>query len=291
MRAESSSAVLARWSSYGRLMRSSDSGKMVGWEAAQAMISILRNCAEAEAMRLRSYLSQSDTALKPLGEPLLSDFGLHRWLKREREESYSDWLAWIVEQLSDDPELAFRLFGLARTDFASTVISVDRETPVRLVSEESAKRLDLLIRLKDASTGIDRELYIVEVKITDPESADTAKQRDYYDWLKQQPVIKRGAVLVALEGAEGLYEGFRLFTWTNLCIELRTLVQTILVQTKPIAAALVLAFVGAVEQNLCGLSARQAQEVARGRVPLITTDIADHLERFLTRCSHDVSQQ
>jgi hypothetical protein len=251
------------------------------------MIDALKRCAEPEAARLRNYLRQSNETLWPLGEPLLIDFGLHRWLKEEREEAYSDWLAWIVAQLSDAPERVFQLFGIRKavnqSVECSLAISVDRETPARLAPEENSKRLDLLLKVKCGKSQVDRELYIIEVKVTDPESADTAKQRHYYKWLQQQPEIeRRETVLVALEGENDYYEGFRLFTWRNLCIELRKIVKTVLLKEKPIVAALALAFVGAVEQNLCGVSPTLAQRVIKGEVPpLIPTDISDHLERFL----------
>jgi len=36
---------------------------------------------------------------------------MHRWLADDREESYSDWLAWVIEQIKM-PELVFRVFGV-----------------------------------------------------------------------------------------------------------------------------------------------------------------------------------
>jgi hypothetical protein len=247
------------------------------------MVRALRKCARPEAARLQAALRKSDYALKPLGEPLLVDFGLHRWLKKEREESYSDWLAWIINQLSDAPELVFQLLHIHRADLSLNrgtplTLSVDRETPVRLVPGESSRRLDLLI--KYGTTG----LYIIELKVTDPESADDiAKQRIYMDWLQAQHGIQhKKAVLVALEGEEKIYEGFELWPWHYLCVELRRIVGTRLLGEKPIVAALALAFVGAVEENLLGFSGRLASRVYKGDVPpLLTSKISDHLAKFL----------
>ena len=35
----------------------------------------------------------------PLRDPLHVDAGLNRWQRNDHEEAYSDWLAWILEQL------------------------------------------------------------------------------------------------------------------------------------------------------------------------------------------------
>jgi hypothetical protein len=146
--------------------------------------------------------------------------------------------------------------------------------------------LDLLIKGNQANSS---ELYIIEVKLTDPESADTEKQRIYYQWLEKQPgVQRREAVLVALEGKKGYYEGFRLFPWSNLCVELRKIIRTALLRQKPIVAALALAFVGAVEENLLRFSGRLVQHVYTGEVPpLVTTEISDHLGKFLLEVDND----
>lgn len=53
-----------------------------------------------EAERLRRVLRESNRRLRPLFDPLNSDFGLLRWLASGREEAYSDWLEWILEQIS-----------------------------------------------------------------------------------------------------------------------------------------------------------------------------------------------
>src|SRR5664279_1968883 len=104
MAAQSPTGILAKWAYYSSQMRHSGGRRASSWESARRMIDALKNRAEPEAARLRRYLRQSNEILRPLGEPLLIDFGLHRWLKEEREEAYSDWLAWIVGQLSDTPE-------------------------------------------------------------------------------------------------------------------------------------------------------------------------------------------
>lgn len=63
------------------------------WTPVRRML----EAAVADAKKTRASLSEllqrSNQSLQPLGDPLCVNLGLHRWLKQEREESYSDWLA------------------------------------------------------------------------------------------------------------------------------------------------------------------------------------------------------
>ncbi len=212
---------------------------------------------------------------------MLIDFGAHRWLRSSREETYSDWLAWIVKQLADDPDAVLDLFSIRDrpptwSGSQQHMVTVDRETPVKLARWDG--RLDLLLRCGENAS------YIVELKLPDPEHADTAKQRQYMEWLRCQPGIQHyGGTLVALEGEEKLYEGFRLVPWSELCLKLRrSLVRYSLGTRKPVVMSLMLAFVGAVEQNLLRFSSELVQSVMEGKAPLlITPQVANHLEAFL----------
>src|ERR1700733_8004664 len=48
---------------------------------------------------LEEVIEQSNQRLKPLGEPMKHDFGLHRWLAGAREEAYSDWFQWLFARM------------------------------------------------------------------------------------------------------------------------------------------------------------------------------------------------
>jgi hypothetical protein len=74
------------------------------------MIVAVRPKMEADAERLRGLLDESREKMKPLGDPLDLDVGLHRWLNAEREEAYSDWLEWVVSQAKTAARI-YRLFG------------------------------------------------------------------------------------------------------------------------------------------------------------------------------------
>jgi hypothetical protein len=136
-----------------------------------------------ESERLRGLLQRSNALLAPLADPLLTDFGAHRWLATAREEVYSDWLKWIVEQLQT-PEYVFRLLGTDDpTGIAlcqQTPLTVKREVPVPQGHDGQSGRLDLVVRYAE------KALIVIEVKMTDAEDADTCKQRGYRQWIKEQ---------------------------------------------------------------------------------------------------------
>jgi hypothetical protein len=114
------------------------------------LIGLIR-CAEAEAQKLESRLTQlvgaSDTALQAISlcDPLLAHAGLNRWLKKEREEAYSDWLAWSFEQLGALDIL--HVLGLTEPEIVASVQShafkIEREFYI------PDGRLDLLLTLEN----------------------------------------------------------------------------------------------------------------------------------------------
>src|SRR4051812_41890360 len=81
------------------------------WEAVKKLIAVAQAKQAVDAQRLRALLEESNKLLDPLADPLTLDLGLHRWLAGEREEAYSDWLQWVVQQLGR-PDRVFRLFSL-----------------------------------------------------------------------------------------------------------------------------------------------------------------------------------
>ena len=56
-------------------------------------------------------LRTSNQVLSPLEDPLWTDCGLHRWLHGSREETYSDWLAWILQGFENAAQV-FEVFDL-----------------------------------------------------------------------------------------------------------------------------------------------------------------------------------
>jgi hypothetical protein len=187
--------------------------------------------------------------------------------------AYSDWLAWIVDQLGR-AEVVFPLFGLERMEpkakIHSEALKAERESDI------AKGRLDLCIMRGKAP------LAIVEVKLGTAEQADLGSLRLYKNWLEkklQRPASGR-LVLLALDGDKAEYKGFRLLKWSELCVRLRRVSSRLVMDKKVTLAAMVLAFVGAVEQNLIKFSYDLIMRTLEKKNPTISSIIPDYLTEF-----------
>lgn len=262
--------ILARWGRLGSDLLSFRSE--VDWQPAQRMTDAMDAWGEGQKRKYVTLLEQSATRLAPFGEPLRVDFGTHDWLRKDREESYTAWLGWIVGELRE-PDLVFRLFGIKEDAAALEARGKDFRRPDREVwILENTRRLDLVIRYEGAV------LIVVEVKVTGADSAETAKQEDYFDWMNGEPEPFRYPILVASDASEEEYDKFRFVSWAHVCVELRRIAPRY-VSGRPIVAGMILAFVSAVERNLLDLS------LPHPDAPPITwiaqSRVFDHIEESL----------
>ena len=106
----------------------------------QSLIDTVRKYSDAHKEKLVSVVIESNQGLKPLCDPLQAKAGLNRWLSRAREEAYSDWLAWIIEQLKPDQILT--LFGISDSSFAESCKGVPKCSREIVIPNG---RLDILI--------------------------------------------------------------------------------------------------------------------------------------------------
>jgi hypothetical protein len=233
-----------------------------------------------ERNRLRKALLKSGRALNPLDDPFLVDFALHRWLSTSREEVYSDWLAWVIDQLSD-PADVFRLFGLEppSSHIHWPDLFVERETQIQ------GGRLDLVLRWKAHA------LLIIEVKLTTEERASIEKQRTYRIWIDDQIEPLKLAVLLVVDAEGGSSDGDLLrVDWRRVCLQIRrTASRFVKAQNKRVdlvRAALLLAFAGAAEQNLLGMPPRPLDLIDRG-VLLNLLPVYNYLEEFCESLTDD----
>jgi len=139
---------------------------------------------EHERIHLSALLRQADDRLAPFSDPLRLRFSGHRWLdpEREREESYSDWLAWLLEQMNS-AEQVLRIFDLEDSEFGTIVRDkkpvVSREESIRTTTG-GVKRLDIVVRFEDAG------VLLVEVKIRDLSDAGGGDNLPIYgSWLER----------------------------------------------------------------------------------------------------------
>ncbi len=239
--------------------------RLPDWTAIQTLDNAARRLLSNDIATLESSLTASNERLKPLKDPFSEDFGLHRWLSGQREENYSDWLEYSVAQLQTSAWV-YGLFNLpppaGLDDFRLTTI---REDWVEEGNEGHSGRTDLVIQY-----GSYRRL-VIEVKVTGAEEADTAKQAGY-----AKSYVESDRVLLVTEGQAATSDGgFRVALWSDVAKALRRFVPTIC-QERTVQAAMVLAFVGAVEQNLCGFPAQPLRLLGR-RVVLDIERLKSHI--------------
>jgi hypothetical protein len=271
--------LLRIWASIEAELAGSRSSHGTDWSAATRMIDAAHPVLAQAAKRLRELMIESRNSLRPLEDPFDLDLGLHRWLDAEREEAYSDWLAWVVQQ-ARTPRHVFRLFALGEPPadlLASPHLEVQREYCVPYGHIDQEGRLDLVIRYGN------RPIIVVEIKKAEAEGTDTAKHEGYKRWLEEQNCPH--AIFLATSAEEETYEGFSFLRWADVCIEMRLLAIDLCKEQPPrmTTAAMVLAFVGAVEQNLLGFSAERVRKICNDRLILFNTKVVDHVKSFLRK--------
>jgi hypothetical protein len=276
MTLEKATALLQQWAHLGIENMVARQQWKCDWTPARRLIEAARDRLLLESERLRGVLERSNARLTPLADPLLTDFGACRWLAGAREEVYSDWLMWIVEQLQT-PEYVLRLFGIDDpVDIAlcqQTPVTVQREFPVPQGHDDQSGRLDLVIRY------VGKVLIVVEVKKARAEAADTLKQRGYMQWIEAQPEPRKHPILLVVDADQEDYEGFIPWHWSSLSVVLRHVAQTLCRDPQRVVlAAMILAFVGAVEQNLLAFSTPLLQRIYSGHSVRVPSEIGDHIE-------------
>jgi hypothetical protein len=112
------------------------------WEPAQLLLQRAATLDAYTVQFLQSALEASNERLAPLRDPLALNLGTHRWLAIDREESYSDWLAWILQGMSATADVV-PLFG-----FHDAVLIEPLGRLVSVTREEASDqgRTDLIIR-------------------------------------------------------------------------------------------------------------------------------------------------
>jgi len=279
--------MLRIWGRFGTTLAEAQRKRTMDWDPRpiQRMIELASAAFALEAEQLLPLLEESDKRLRPFGDPLHVDFRAHRWLEGDREETYSDWLQWVVQQL-ETPELVFQLFGTKAPDGErpNEGPTVEREVWVPQGHAGHTGKIDLVIRFGQWA------ILTVEVKTGGADASDTGKQEGYRAWLEGQTVEhKLEPVLLAVDAKDKEYAGgFRFVSWADVCLELRSIVPELLRKNRFTAGAMALAFVGAVEQNLLGFSAQSLKRVRTRNAAGFNSKVIDHLERFLAGgCSNE----
>lgn len=275
------SGALRRWARWGISLRVAANMQSETADTAppdltpvRRVVAAFRSIAKSESLHLQQLLDQSDLCLAPLSDPLRLSLQEHRWLdlRREREESYTDWLAWLLQE-AGSAEAVLKVFGLESTEFGSRVRSappqVDREETIAAGGGKK-KRLDLVVRFGE--TGI----LLVEVKVRPIEEAGGSDNLEVYlEWLKSQEAAVKHAILLVPDSLESPCGGWDVRTWGEVGLGLRAQAMVLRKAAPPnlLVASSLLCFAGAVEQNVLGLAGAKVLSAA--------PQTALYLERFL----------
>jgi hypothetical protein len=244
----------------GARLSSYTSPSLLTWSGASRMISSLESMSQAELNTLRVFYNRSTERLFPLSDPLSIDFLANRQLFTGREEVYSDWLQWVLQQLSSPP-LIGRVIGYRNlTDPARSQepINVRREIGVEHGNPDHEGRVDIILEQHNQPVAV------IEVK-TRPYADVALEKHAGYRKSFDAPGIE--FFLLAPDPPEGDARGFKFISWTIVCQVLRGIARTRLAPEQILSTAIILAFVGAVEQNFLGFISPEADERPLGSVP------------------------
>lgn len=253
-----STKVLLRWQELYRDLLAS--APTASWDSALPLLKAAKSLDEYARQHLADALADSDAELSPLCDPLRLNLGEHRWLSADREESYSDWLAWIFQGFARAAEI-LPLFALG-DDTGDVLGQVER---IRREASGEHGRTDI-----EVSFG-ERALLLIEVKVQPTGDELFSQLERYKDWAAGQQVEQRLFALLATEEPQQTVSPFLFTHWSELCMRLRRYAKR-LKEPDRLRAAAILIFCGAVEQNLLGLSARPG--------PFRATTTANYLRKW-----------
>ncbi len=222
----------------------------------------------AESGHLLQMYKESKQRLFPLSDPLDARFPLHRQLSASREEVYSDWFQWLLEQVAD-VQLIGRILRSPNLECMANThepIRVYREVRVDHGHLDQTGRLDLVVKRGTQC------LAVIEVKTRPYSDVDLRKHEGYRD-----SINSRGTewIFLAVDSSDWDLRGFRFLSWAEVCVALRGIAPHTLDQEHVLVTSMILAFVGAVEQNLLGFVSPEPKAPPVGKVP----SMVDHFKR------------
>lgn len=223
---------------------------MSDWQPAIQLINSWQPLSNALWQQFKELVQNSHAHLKPLGEPFYLDLQASRLFSDVREETYSNWLAWILTELSSRSHGTagiFKLLSIKEQEF-SECPKIFRELHIEQGHEGLAGRLDILILYK-----VRKLLIHTEVKVTKAEGADLVKNRGYMQSLKGRhpDITNQIHVLLVTDAPYSIHDGFIVLTWCHVSKVLRQLaVDPTISRENTLLSAIMLLFAGVVEQTL-----------------------------------------
>ena len=261
--------ILSKWAEYGKGLPSRK--PIPRWGDISEFIKAGIKLQEISFNNARSDAEIIDSMFQLVGvqEPFLMDLSKNPSFFGAREEKYSDYLKWIIEQVSDNTEWLFELFKISIDDHNYLELKgkkpdIKREVPVEEGHEGQSGRIDILIRYEHA-------LIDIEVKVVDAENADLEKNDGYRKSLEAKYSKEKYTHFHRLlvtdakkdyynDESEDQSEWYHVVTWPEVCCSLRQLVLSGVLVDKLLLSALMVSFAGTVEQALLGYRSLESQD-------------------------------
>jgi len=233
-------------------------------------------CLKERSQEAKELAEASSSLLSPFGEPLMqADLAFLRWVSGQHENSFSDWLAYVLDNQMTNGEIA-DLLGvnafLHDREKNLRPLHVQREPWVRSGHENSSGRVDVLVQCTQEA------IIVIETKRGSAESADTRKQQGYYRSLQRQGT-RLYCILLVTQANEAVVDHFNVVFWRDFTLRLRRWVSARSGDRSipHTYLAILLGFVSAVERGILGLSLENA-------VP--STETIDYLRDFVKGVNH-----
>lgn len=275
----SSGGLMKRWKRLGDPLHVNNISRSFDWTSAQHLIKAAEPLLLANSVHLRGLLKRSNDLLAPLEDPLLTDYGVHRWLAHSREESYSDWLAWVLSQIKEPHQLfqALKIIDdpVAEDALRTVALTSEREVFTAEGHPGHSGRIDLQMVVPG------KVLIQIELKLTSAGDSDVEKGEGYSRSANRHGVPLRHVHrrIIATDGDASLdYPGdYHLVTWRHVVVQLRIIAARLVEEHRLLPAAAVLGFVGAVEQHIIGFSSSDARSAFEGKLVPLNTGLIDYL--------------
>jgi hypothetical protein len=179
---------------------------------------------------------------------------LHKWLLRAREETYSDWLKWLFENMSVNE--AVDILGIdcwpenLLAQFQNKKVTVIRELNVEEGHEEKKGRIDLLLSLEDLA------FVAIEVKKGAADDSDFKKNGGYRKSILKLNYKNPAFIMLVSSAKSNDYGGFKPRIYADFCCKLRQLSRKWIIsgQNQLFKSAMLLMITSAIEINFLGLS-------------------------------------
>jgi hypothetical protein len=248
-----SAEVMRRWAALA------PTAGEVTWTPVQEMIQAAEDYGRGWEGRVLETAEKYKAKLGGLDDPLSVKM---TWIERSHELAYSRWLAWVLGQLGS-ADAVWRVLGLPGPP--AEVRKLETELEVRITPED---RLDIIVYCDGAPR------VIIETKLRSAEECFLDDQLGRYK--KQVDDGHAKGVLIVLDAEKDSYEGFVVRRWKDVCVGLRRELLHV-ARGKHLGVAMILAFVGAVEQNLLGFPSLDSLAAS----PMLNPRVAAHIEESM----------